>query len=243
MKLVIKILGSKRGVALKEKINESLRCASLKIEVEEFEEYVPIEEEMKEASKYFQKEYLREPLVGEIGCMRLHRIALNQKIEEYDYQLILEDDAILSDKFIESLEEIVESRINGYILLGHSKVKKEQWANYRRQYFIEKVKRLRKITLVKYRSMNMVGTVGYLVDKKTAKKILKIDKIQVADDISMYGKSGVDVWTIYDAVVYEDLVSESTISENRNIQHEKKLKINFRIYIKDLINYIKLRLI
>jgi glycosyl transferase family 25 len=109
---------------------------------------------------------------GEIGCSLSHKAVYEKIIKEnIDYACILEDDAILTPEFVncikqESVEKIFDKEC--IIMLGHflyGSTHKTLTTFWRKIRFTNK-------TILKIPIQGNHGSFGYVIDRKTAKKIL-----------------------------------------------------------------------
>lgn len=146
-----------------------------------------------------KKVFGRELLLGEIGCALSHK-KIYQKIvdENIPYAVILEDDAIVKSDFKRVVSLVIEKNISyDVVLLGHNR-------GFKNEEVIDSVDSLwwRYLLNKNYRLGMLVkgglGTYGYMISQKGAKRILEflecnslylpIDKITANTDIvKVYG--------------------------------------------------------
>lgn len=150
----------------------------------------------------FKKHYLREVTKGEIGCTLSHLsiykiISEDDSINDDEYCLICEDDALFDINFEHSLNCILKSQINkDIILLGQSKIPSFSNVELEISYPITLPFLSRKISDTKYKyaypyKNYFAGTVAYLIKKSAVNKIINdehhIVPFWLADDYPLFG--------------------------------------------------------
>ncbi|MBY3790481.1 glycosyltransferase family 25 protein [Photobacterium carnosum] len=176
--------------------------------------------------KKFIDKYGRKPAKGEIGCTISH-VSLWNKIckENEDDIIIIEDDAIISDRFLDFVKCDSNSDL---IILGYSKI---SWLASFYHYIKKPI-----YNKSKYGSYNIgdikkefsCGTVGYYLNNKAAGVLKDIFSTELpfilADDWMFYSKYQ-KIKHTRPFIIYEDFKQlESTIENER----ELKLKESFK---------------
>lgn len=181
---------------------------------------------------------------GEIGCALSH-IKIYQEFNQanYDYALILEDDAILDRLDILEVELYCEVLNEEYdaILLGYSKLSQQKEKRYYLQYPIKEKFFFKKHNLGKAWKNSASGAVGYLIGKRGIEKILKNysvhNKIQtVADDWLYFDEvCGLRVLHARPVVVFEDYMNlTSSLEKNRSI-----FEYSSESFLKNMAKYFR----
>jgi glycosyl transferase, family 25 len=180
----------------------------------------------------------REMTAGEVGCAVSHRWAYQRAISEgLDYALIIEDDALLAGNLNELFDFVDAHTISwDIIILGYSKLKSSDAINF---YRMEPVGRVHssylgnKIGRV-WRNWTC-GTVGYLISKSGAVKLLNSsDKVCVVADSWGYFENALDLKIFHHRpnIVYENFTSfESSIQNDRAslLRKERKYLNSIRV--------------
>ncbi|MGI9946656.1 glycosyltransferase family 25 protein [Vibrio hyugaensis] len=167
--------------------------------------------------------YGRQLKNGEIGCTLSHFECIskfaNSALSD-EWLIILEDDVLPEKEFYQFLEEmknVVASTEPEVFLLGHSKLNKNNnWIRLLK-YPSYKNKKLASFDFMISNS-NYCGTVGYVINKSAAKKMLEQKNriFWITDDWHLVENMGINVYHPKSPLVYEDLGS---ISETGNIVH------------------------
>lgn len=181
----------------------------------------------------FECKYGRKPTKGEIGCTLSHiqiyqKILNDSSINDDDYVLICEDDALFAMDFNENLLKILNSNLSkdvDILLLGQSKIRSfndlELEINYpttfwglQKNIFGARVK-------YSYPYLNYyAGTVAYLISKQGAEKILnilskKIKPFWLADDFRLFQIYGINTMSIRPLLVIENPIFDSNLEKDR----------------------------
>ena len=153
---------------------------------------------------------------GEIGCSLSHH---DIAVEFYhrgddEWLVVLEDDALLELDFDKCCHDINKYAFNKayIIILGYSKCLKSN-------HWVHKLKKplYRQITIGNFffgeNDVNHRGTVGYIINKQAAKIMTEQEKVfWIADDWLYIRSLGINIMHPYQPVVYEDLTTGSTTS-------------------------------
>lgn len=185
--------------------------------------------------KRFSDIYKREPARGEIGCTLSH-ISIWNKIakSECDKWIILEDDAILMPWF--NVIFRANNFPSGLSLLGYSKISMAYGiiANVK-HFFKSSTNRKKRKYLYSFGEKNgdksglkwCLGTVGYTIEKSTAKILLEkhgIFPYFMTDDFLLHSKY-ISVNHIRPFMVYEDFKClKSSIETERSEKMEKGMR-------------------
>lgn len=166
--------------------------------------------------KFFQR-YGRKVTKGEIGCTLSHLavyglIAEDNSIQDEDYCLICEDDALFNRNFQQHLDNLLQENPQADILLiGQSKIEdfnhSELEINYPITFSFLRNKIAGSAFSYAYPYKNyFAGTVAYLIKKSAAKKCLMEQKpYWLADDYLLFG----DQWGLRIQVVRPLLAIEN----------------------------------
>lgn len=181
---------------------------------------------------------------GEVGCALSHIKTYEEFIAtNYDYALILEDDAILDRVNPSKLEEYCEVLNVDYdvILLGYSKLAQAKEKKYYLQYPIKTKYSFDKYRLGEAWKNSASGAVGYIITRKGVEKILRDYSIQhkirtVADDWLYFEKvCGLNILHVRPVIVFENFINlNSSLEEERAIVQYSNENI-----CKDIIKYIR----
>ncbi|HIF9471054.1 TPA: glycosyltransferase family 25 protein [Photobacterium damselae] len=165
----------------------------------------------------FALRYKRKPAKGEIGCTLSH-FYIWEKIAKSKSEnwVILEDDAILSRCFI-GLKKI-EKFPDGITSIGFSKISYIKGFFLFFKYPLYNISLCKKFLCGEMKSHSFRGTVGYILNKNTAKKLSNIDDKYpcfLADDFD-YIKNVVKTRVLRPLLVYEDFKNlPSSIQKER----------------------------
>lgn len=166
----------------------------------------------------FVERYNRIPAKGEIGCTLSHISILKLIVEsDVDNWIILEDDALLTNRFLKLLDKNNFPN-DGLTLLGHSKTSYLKSKLIYIKYRLFNIKKYKGFKVGNMNKLSFRGTVSYALTKHTAIKMLKILNERpdhLADDFKVYSKV-TSVYTIAPFLVFEDYkVLESSIEKER----------------------------
>jgi len=206
------------------------------------------DEELKKNQPKNTTSIKRDLTKGEVGCALSH-IKCYQSIinEDYDYSLIIEDDAEIEKLSNEKIEEIIKiSSANEYdiVILGYSKLDKEKEKefsifepikikNYGNGFFLGSPWR-----------QWTCGTVGYIISKKSAKKIYthyseKLIPFCVADDWGFLERNfDLKILHCRPLLVFENFTEFESSIENDRSNFSKKNKYNFK-YLKYIRGFLR----
>lgn len=184
----------------------------------------------------------RELSKGEIGCSLSHYFIYKDIVENsIHYALVLEDDAILNKnlkKFIEG--EILESKEWDVILLGYSKVSKNEYSKVNCFNPIGKLIYNKETKVGRVAKNTTCGTVGYLISLSGANKLLelKVSGNTVADNWPYFEKNGnLKIFHCRPFLVFEDFLNlESSIENERLVSNKIQYGNN---KLKNLLKYIR----
>ncbi|ENO8808615.1 glycosyltransferase family 25 protein [Photobacterium damselae] len=178
--------------------------------------------------RFFLK-YNRYPANGEVGCtlshIKAYQMAKKSSVNKY---IVLEDDAILDDSFVDLLNNN-DIKTNGCLLLGKSKYSKRRML-YRflvDRFFIKKVSIKERIKINKnYLIYNnefkdSCGTVGYMVNGADSFYNIKLFETELpyflADDWELLNKY-IGIYYFYPFLVFEDYNNQkSSIHDDREL--------------------------
>ncbi|MBV6541660.1 glycosyltransferase family 25 protein [Ursidibacter maritimus] len=150
----------------------------------------------------FEKQYNRKVTKGEIGCTLSHlgayqSILQNDDIQEDEYCLICEDDALFCADFQQELDKVIVVSQADIVLVGQSKIAEfndfELEINYPTTLKFLQKKLVNSPFTVVYPYQNyFAGTVAYLIKKSAARKIIAQISVQslpywLADDFILFG--------------------------------------------------------
>jgi len=176
---------------------------------------------------------------GEIACAESHlAIWKLASISDYEYNIVLEDDFILTsnfNNFITSFTKISDLSLD-ILIIGYSKV---PISNSKRIYQLLKILPIKKFglfTLGRVWKESTCGTVGYLIKKSAAIYISNSKKIPaLADDWGIFRNSyGLKIYHLRPLVVYENFENfPSLLEAERSLSSKKTIK-----YV-DLLRYIR----
>ena len=191
----------------------------------------------------FLQTYGREATKGEVGCTLSHlavyqKIVENVEINDEEYSLVCEDDALFNDNFTDNLSLLLKQKPNCDILLiGQSKINHfndiELEINYPTTFSWLQTKIKDCALSISYPYKNyFAGTVAYLIKKNTARKILEIVQKNnlaywLADDFILFGSVfDLDIKIVRPLMVIENPELNSNLATDRSaVQHHfiKKL--------------------
>lgn len=180
---------------------------------------------------------------GVIGCACSHIMMWLELLNsEYDYLLVLEDDATLCDQFSEKFVKLLEEMANGkkeevdLLYLGFfcypNDVIKTKF--YKRNSEPRLEKRNKKDLLQE----NMGGTFGYLITKSGAFKMIDfIQKHGVFNGIDwVMNKSPLNIYVSNPHIVYS--IPSHETGADTDIQHDiSTMKVDLEVRLKNEINY------
>ena len=171
----------------------------------------------------FYSLYNRYPSKGEIGCtlshLRLIEYISNHGIDE---AIILEDDAIITKKFIKFYQDS-HVDVNGVVILGYSKVSwLRSFYHYFKRRLIANIKKYNSYSIGCINKQFTCGTVGYYINLKNIRgnidRVLDIKPGHLADDWSFYADF-MPVMHIRPFAVFENYKKmKSSIEEERCIK-------------------------
>jgi glycosyl transferase family 25 len=227
--LTVKVISLKDAAARRLSISEQMD--RLKIRYDYFDAVdLRFESENEVALYYIDKESFARPLTkAEVGCSLSHVRCYEEFLSgEFDFALIIEDDADLSGLSKEILSELMLNMVNSnadVILLGYSKVSPDK------MNFVSMVEPIKKICSFGNYQLGEVwknwtcGTVAYLISRKGANKLYgeyflnNNSKVEtVADDWGFFVKRfGLKILHIRPLLIFEKYISfESSIENERS---------------------------
>lgn len=182
----------------------------------------PVNFDVKKATEYYGRDIRN----GEIGCTTSH-YELYKKLRKgssHNWHLILEDDAKIEDgfqSFYNNFDPSIFQNVPTILILGHSKtIKKFQW--------IQKLKQPMSVEFTcghhqfGKKHVNLVGTVGYIINNAAIDTILQHTPYWLADDWGIIEEMGINVLHIKDNLVYEEFDGISLTDNQLFIQHDIK---------------------
>lgn len=188
------------------------------------------EEELHELFDFiqFQNHYYRMPARGEVGCTLSHisiyqKILADNNIDDNDYTLICEDDALFSNNFQADLDKLLPYCDADFIWIGQSKIAdfndSELEINYPiAPYFLsKKIEKTNLIYSLPYKPY-FAGTVAYLIRKQAVKKLLDFAKLPfwLADDYILFQEQvGLTAKAIRPLLAIENPDIKSNLSQFR----------------------------
>jgi glycosyl transferase family 25 len=195
--------------------------------------------------------YKRDLTLGELGCSLSHQHIYKMLIQDTsDYYLILEDDAIINGNIIYLLAELTSIKKEwDVILLGYSKVSSEYYEKLNKFHPIGKsVFNFKGHALGEVYKNSTCGTVGYLITKNGAGKLINNDCViyNLADDwVYFEKKRSLKILHCRPFLVYEDFVTfESSIEKDRATVSKKAINLLLRnqlLYLRGLFLLFVLR--
>lgn len=184
---------------------------------------------------------------GEIGCSLAHsRVISNLNFISSDWNLILEDDAVLEDAIYDFLHELKEFNHlpPTVILLGHSRTIKKNIFWQRLKHPLGNFLKIGNFTFGQNNWVSGcgVGTVGYVINSKCRDIINGLPKnFWLADDWKLFHNSGISIYHPITPLVWEDFLSKKSKTGNSTkIHHDFFSKHIFREFAEIL--YARLRL-
>ncbi|ABR74693.1 Lsg locus protein 4 [Actinobacillus succinogenes] len=200
----------------------------------------------------FKKAYRRDVTKGEIGCTLSHlnvykKVTEDETIEEEDYVLICEDDALFAEKFNENLTALLRQNLTADIILaGQSKIPsfddKELAVNYPTTF-----KCLQKsVGGTPYRyaypyQNYFAGTVAYLIKKSACRRFgQEVERLHLAhwlaDDFILFGKSfGLDILVVRPLMAIENPNLTSNLEALRGSLNNNMVKKLIKFPLKKLL--------
>lgn len=201
---------------------------------------------LEELSNYFNinkfsLHYSRAATNGEIGCTLSHlaiyqKIIENNEIEENQYSLICEDDALFSREFQKHLNKLINQSIHSdIILLGQSKVDNFNHFELELSFpttlnILNKHNFSQEFRLCYPYKNYFAGTVCYLIKKSAARTLLQQSKMQenpywLADDFILFGKKfNLDIQIIRPLMAIENPQLDSNLQSTRGATPNNLLK-------------------
>ncbi|MDG6896130.1 glycosyltransferase family 25 protein [Volucribacter amazonae] len=190
----------------------------------------------------FRQRYQREVSRGEIGCTLSHlavyqKICQDQQIDEQEFVLICEDDALWADNFAQYLNQIEQQQIEtDILLLGQSKIAsfndKELEINYPTTLQCWRKPIMNSHYAYSYPYKNyFAGTVAYLIKKSACQRILQLCEQQppywLADDYPFFAQQGhIDVMLVRPLLCIENPQLASNLAPERQaLDHHLLLKL------------------
>lgn len=200
---------------------------------------------------YFEQHYGRKTTKGEVGCTLSHLgvykgIAADDTIQEEEYCLVCEDDALFAPNFQKVLNRLVMQDVKAdIILVGQSKIPRfddsELEINYPSTFsFLQK-----QIVDTEYKCSYpyrnyFAGTVAYLIKKSTACQFL--EKINnelpywLADDFILFGdKFKLDILIVRPLLAIENPVLISNLEDLRGSLNNNLVKKLAKYPLKKLL--------
>lgn len=179
---------------------------------------------------------------GEIGCSLSHYFVYKDIVEKkINFALILEDDAIVDDNlkfFVEG--SILNATEWDVILLGYSKVSKQDYVKINKFNPIGNIIYNRETKIGRVLKNTTCGTVGYLVSFSGASKLLAMNLPgnTLADNWPYFEKhGGLSIFHCRPFLVFEDFLNlKSSIEHERPVNDRIKTSSN---YIYDLLKYVR----
>ncbi|QLB18560.1 glycosyltransferase family 25 protein [Mannheimia granulomatis] len=199
----------------------------------------------------FEQHYGRKTTKGEIGCTLSHLsvyqlIAEDDSIQNNDYCLVCEDDALFAADFQQNLNLLLAQNLNAdIVLVGQSKIPSfddsELEINYPSTFgFLQKtVPNTPYKYAYPYRNY-FAGTVAYLIKKSTACQFLNQARAErpywLADDFILFGsKFKVDTLIIRPLMVIENPVLISNLEDLRGSLNNNLWKKSLKYPLKKVL--------
>lgn len=180
---------------------------------------------------------------GEIGCAISH-LALYKKLIDSNEKamLILEDDIILSPKFLKTIESLRQNiSKNDLILIGYGS---SITLSYSDSKYISSFSKKTKIEKIKlwYPRESLMGTIGYIIGSEAAEKIFyfskKIDK--PSDVLLNYAPVlGIDYRALVDQVVFPDFTKFESLIRKEHFSINNYTSFKDKLYlIKKIVGFL-----
>ncbi|WP_150538383.1 glycosyltransferase family 25 protein [Actinobacillus vicugnae] len=204
------------------------------------------------AQKYdlvqFEQRYQRKATKGEIGCTFSHlgvyqQIVNDESIDEQEYCLICEDDALFNQHFQASLDKLVQQNLTAdIVLVGQSKILSFDDALLEIEFPTTFKAQMKPIKTTNYRfaypyKNYYAGTVAYLIKKSSARKFLtETLPFWLADDFILFEqKWGMDILVVRPLMAIENPGLTSNLEEARASQQQAIFKKILKYPLKKLL--------
>ncbi|PVU65477.1 hypothetical protein C9E85_12585 [Plesiomonas shigelloides] len=181
----------------------------------------------------YEVDTLRPMTRGEIGCSLSHKKAYGKIIDSnFDFGLILEDDALINESLCSVLNDLLVNDLmeSDVLILGYSKLSMSD-----SNLFYIKEPILKKIHIDGY-SFGSVwrewtcGTVGYLLSRRAAEKMLKSPIISIADDWYTHKRVfNLDIIHCRPGLIFEDYENMSSSIESERLTFVSKEFILYKV--------------
>jgi len=241
--MIIKVISLQKSIYRRQYIHKELSKLDL---IYEFENAVKInswsDAKLKIGSKKnFQLRYNRFPKLGEIGCSISHNLVRKKFVEKNNKQtlMVLEDDAkiVCTKSELFSVIKFFKKSKFDILILGYSKCDDDYEKHLNIINPILPIYKTNKILIGPRYLCTTSGTVGYVIKKKSAKKMLKIFSESIlADDWDFFSKSGLKIAHTSPMLIrenYQNLVS--TLNRNNyslKFKNSKNFIINFLLKLR-----------
>lgn len=175
----------------------------------------------------------RELFLGEIGCALSHK-KIYQKIvdEDIGYAVILEDDALVRDKFTRAVNLIIGSKLDwDLILLGHYKGFNKNSEIASIFSFWDRFKLQDRFVLGRIVKGGL-GTHGYILNKNGAIRLLEYldkEKITCPIDIITSNLKVINVYGLTPTVIGVDVRFDSLIDNNQARNHDREGELVYEL--------------
>lgn len=161
---------------------------------------------------------------SEVGCSLSHKeVMKNLEFKNY-WEVILEDDAIITKEFYDFVEEFSGVKFNApsIIILGHSKTsKKFLWLQRLKQPLFNVLKYKTIQIGTTHRVLRGCGTVGYAINEAAAKIINDSEIVfWLADDWEIINNMGVEIYQLKSPIIWEDMSLVSSIGNQTHVEHD-----------------------
>jgi len=188
-------------------------------------------------SSQFKNLYGRSPTLAEIGASLSHHLARKKFLEESDQKtlLVLEDDAkiMCTKDELFSIVKVFEQSKFDILILGFSKCDDEFEKHINTiNPILPMYKAMRKISIGPRYLHTTSGTVGYLVNRRSSKKMSNISKISVlSDDWGYFSKLDLKIAYTNPMIIRENFTELSSQANHNNFS---------QVPFKDSRNWISL---
>lgn len=160
--------------------------------------------------------------LSEIGCALAHQAAYAcAQASGASHTLILEDDAVLSDRLPELLSRLHELPAYDVILLSRAKISRHEYRFSRWYYPVSAAMRIGDIRIGLTRRTRRCGTSAYLVSSRALEKLChsNLPVRTQADDWPQF-MTDLEVLQCSPLLVYEDYLGKGS-----EIQHERSISL------------------
>lgn len=197
----------------------------------------------------FEQRYQRKATKGEIGCTLSHLavfqlIAEDDNIQDDEYALICEDDALFNQDFEKNLQ-VLNLLNQDIIWVGQSKISHFNDPLLEAEYPLGLKSQLTQIGNsdyyygYPYRNY-FAGTVTYLIKKSMAKKLLNLTALPywLADDFILFEQQAkADILAVRPLLAIENPVLNSNLEVQRKSQHQGMFKVWLKYPLKKYLAF------